>query len=236
LCSGFAAYLASNAAFYYSPVVRAQYAARNHGLAPTVQFNDIMFALHALALSVITTSQYLGGARLWRFTSSTISTRPSRLILGVASGSMLGVLLTWFLVVGARRRHSPAGDAGDAAADWCELDVVYALGYVKLVITLIKYTPQLVANYRNKSTRGWSIAQILFDLGGGVLSVAQLGIDSWLQGDWSGVTGNPVKLALGNASMVYDSLFMVQHYVLYRKRAPEEARLLPDEERRDRID
>jgi cystinosin len=125
---------------------------------------------------------------------------------------------------------------GDPAVDWCELDVVYAVGYVKVVVTLVKYTPQMVANYRNKSTKGWSIWQILLDVLGGVLSVAQQGIDSYLQHDWSGITGNPVKFALGNISMIYDSIFITQHYVLYRNKPhhahAEGERLLDDEERR----
>lgn len=102
------------------------------------------------------------------------------------------------------------------ASGWCALDVAYAVSYVKLVVTLVKFTPQVIANYRNKSTRGWAIGQILLDVAGGVLSVAQQCVDSWLQRDWSGITGNPVKFALGNVSMVYDAVFIWQHYVLYR--------------------
>lgn len=126
----------------------------------------------------------------------------------------------------------------DAVTSWCELDIVYAIGYVKVVVTLVKYTPQILANYRNKSTKGWSILQILLDFSGGILSVSQQGIDSYLQRDWSGVTGNPVKFLLGNVSMVYDIMFMAQHYVLYSGKQEdaqegERARLLiPDEERR----
>jgi cystinosin len=93
---------------------------------------------------------------------------------------------------------------------------IYAISYVKVVITLVKYTPQILTNYRNKSTDGWSIYQILLDFIGGILSILQLGIDSYLQGDWSGVTGNPVKLALGNISMFFDVIFMIQHYCVYR--------------------
>ncbi len=76
--------------------------------------------------------------------------------------------------------------------------------------------PQVLTNYRNKSTHGWSIYQILLDFVGGVLSLSQLGIDSYLQGDWSGLTGNPVKFALGNIAIVFDIVFMTQHYILYR--------------------
>jgi len=75
--------------------------------------------------------------------------------------------------------------------------------------------PQLATNYNNQSTHGWSIHQILLDFTGGILSVSQLFVDSYLQGDWSGVTGNPVKLALGNISVFFDIIFIVQHYWLY---------------------
>jgi cystinosin len=75
--------------------------------------------------------------------------------------------------------------------------------------------PQALMNYRNQSTTGWSIAQILLDFAGGILSIAQLGIDSYLQGDWSGITGNPVKLALGNISIFFDVIFITQEFYLY---------------------
>jgi cystinosin len=228
---GFAAYFVSNLAFYYSPVVRSQYAARHNGLTPTVAFNDITFALHALVLSLITTSQYLLRP-LWGFEPSP-GTRPSRFVTGIIAGSALGVLITCLIV--ATTTTTPSSSV-DPATDWCELDIVYAVGYVKLLVTLVKYSPQILANFRNKSTRGWSIWQILLDLIGGLLSLAQLGIDSYLQHDWSGVTGNPVKLALGNCSLVFDTIFIVQHYLLYRGKedSDEEQRLLPEEDRRHR--
>ena len=90
------------------------------------------------------------------------------------------------------------------------------MGYAKLAITVVKYIPQAWTNYQRKSTEGWSISQILLDVTGGVLSIAQLVIDSSLQQDWSGITGNPVKLGLGNVSILFDCVFMIQHYWLYR--------------------
>jgi cystinosin len=92
------------------------------------------------------------------------------------------------------------------------------MGYGKLAITVVKYTPQAWANYKRKSTVGWSIEQILLDLTGGVLSMAQLVLDSSLQADWSGITGNPVKFGLGNVSIIFDMIFIIQHYWLYRHR------------------
>lgn len=111
------------------------------------------------------------------------------------------------------------------------------MGYAKLVITVVKYIPQVLVNYQRKSTVGWSIAQILCDFIGGVLSVTQLVIDSSLESDWSGITGsstispcsqyvhaltevyvlgNPVKLWLGNVSILFDVVFILQHYVFYK--------------------
>lgn len=48
------------------------------------------------------------------------------------------------------------------------------------------------------------------------MSLAQLIIDSSLQADWSGVTGNPVKFGLSIVSLVFDAIFIIQHYVLYQ--------------------
>lgn len=87
---------------------------------------------------------------------------------------------------------------------------------MKLIITVVKYVPQAWLNYKRKSTVGWSIVPMLLDLAGGVLSLVQLVLDSSLQSDWSGITGNPVKLLLGNVTIFFDLVFVVQHYVLYR--------------------
>lgn len=92
---------------------------------------------------------------------------------------------------------------------------IYSLTYVKLLLTVFKYVPQVIANFRRKSTIGWSITQQLLDLTGGILSLLQLIIDSALQADWSGLTGNPVKLGLANISLIFDIIFIVQHFVLY---------------------
>lgn len=97
------------------------------------------------------------------------------------------------------------------------------MSYIKVVITVVKYVPQAWLNYKRKSTTGWDIRQILLDLTGGVLSLAQLILDSSFEADWSGVTGNPIKFLLGNVTVIFDVLFVYQHYVLYKSRTePEE--------------
>ena len=195
-----------------------------------MQFNDVAFALHGFVLSGITASQYLPS--IWGFPPS-ISQKPSRFMLGIFAGCVVGVVAIVFLV--ATRQ----GLDTDPRSGWCWLDAVYAVSYVKLIVTLVKYTPQILTNARNRSTRGWSIAQILLDFSGGILSISQQAIDSYLQRDWSGLTGNPVKFALGNVSMMYDLVFITQHYILYagsEGKAEERDALLRHDDDERRID
>ncbi|KAI1814540.1 cystinosin [Poronia punctata] len=208
---GFAAYFVYTCAFYWSPLIRHQYALRHNNLTPTVAFNDIAFALHAFIVTTVLNTQYFLPS-IWGLERSP-GRKPSRFITGVFTGCVVGILLIVFLVA------SQPPDA-DPRTSWAWLDAIYVISYVKVLITLVKYAPQLLYNTRNRSTKGWHISQILFDFSGGVLSIAQLGIDSYLQHDWSGVTGNPVKFLLGNVSMFYDLLFMGQHYYLYRGQSP----------------
>lgn len=92
---------------------------------------------------------------------------------------------------------------------------MYSLSYIKLLLTVFKYIPQVIANFRRRSTIGWSIWQQLLDFSGGFFSLLQLVIDSSLQADWSGLTGNPIKFGLSNISMFFDLIFIFQHYVLF---------------------
>lgn len=55
----------------------------------------------------------------------------------------------------------------------------------------------------------------MLDFTGGSLSVIQLVMDCGINNDWSGAVGDPVKFGLGFTSMVFDVVFMVQHYCLY---------------------
>ncbi|KAL8734197.1 MAG: hypothetical protein Q9166_001683 [cf. Caloplaca sp. 2 TL-2023] len=204
---GFISYLISTVAFYSSPLIRHQYALRNPSAPnPTVRLNDLVFALHAVILSTFAWSQF--SPRIWGFSQGTESV--GHTIWGIAIGCILSILLLTIFV------DSQPGGGYDAQA-WAWIDVIYGISFIKLLITTIKYIPQVYTNYKCKSTVGWSIYQNLMDLLGGVLSVLQLVIDSSLEGDWSGITGNPVKFGLGNVTIVFGMVFMLQHYVLYRK-------------------
>lgn len=206
---GFAAYTISTACFLYSTTIRDQYASRHpKSPEPTVRFNDLAFGVHALILVVITYSQFYSS--IWGFKVSNLQ-RSSRAVLGIVFGSSLSVIaVSVFVWI-----HSGHRDQDDL--DWAWIDVVYIFGYIKLIATFVKYIPQAWINFKRKSTRGWSIDQILFDVTGGIFSLLQLVIDASFQGDWSGITGNPLKLGLANVSIFFDLIFITQHYILYRE-------------------
>lgn len=72
-------------------------------------------------------------------------------------------------------------------------------------------------NYMRKATTGWSIHNILLDFLGGVLSISQMFILAYNYDDWSSIFGNFTKFGLGLISILFDIIFVLQHYVLYRQ-------------------
>ena len=89
------------------------------------------------------------------------------------------------------------------------------MGYFKLSISFLKYLPQMYWNWKRKSTKGWSIANILLDFTGGFFSFLQLALEA-IGGQHIEI--NPVKLALSIICMLYDIIFVIQHYCLYPQR------------------
>ena len=207
---GFVCYTTSTASFLYSPTIRAQYAER-HALSPipTVRFNDLVFGAHAVVIVALTYTQFYPS--LWGFEVSELQ-RSSKPVLGIVFGSIIAVAIMLILVT-----------VSDA---WQWIDVLYVLGYIKLLATFVKYIPQAFVNFKRKSTKGWSINQILFDITGGVLSILQLVIDASFQGDWGGITGNPLKFGLGCVSIIFDLIFITQHYILYKTPADVSSKIL----------
>jgi LCT (Lysosomal Cystine Transporter) family transporter len=179
-----------------------------------VTTQDCLFALHGALLTAVTIFQCLIYDRKGQ-TLSNLSIGFVVLILVITISFALAVILG----------HGDAGpivfhESGDGKSDvtlFSWLCWIYWLSLVKLAITVSKYIPQAVLNYQNKSTVGWSIINVLLDFTGGLLSVAQLLLDGATLG-WSGVIGNPIKFALGFVSIIFDIIFMIQHYVLYTER------------------
>mmetsp|Transcript_22113 Transcript_22113/g.65580 ORF Transcript_22113/g.65580 Transcript_22113/m.65580 type:complete len:367 (-) Transcript_22113:1120-2220(-) len=194
---GYICYSIYTTSFFWSQDVNALFKERyGQDAKITVQSNDVAFALHALVLSFVWVFQifYFGG---FKMQGLTLSIRFA--IVGITlicSGVALSIKAGW--------------------TDLSWLDFLYLLSLVKVLITITKYVPQVLLNIRRKSTVGWSIWNVTLDVMGGSLSMMQLVLDSVDLEDWTGITGNLAKLGLSVVTIVFDAIFLFQHYVLYR--------------------
>ena len=79
--------------------------------------------------------------------------------------------------------------------------------------------PQVYLNWKRKSTVGWSLENVILDFTGGFFSFLQQYLDTVCRGDgfFASTTGgfNIVKFLLSVIVMIFDIIFLVQHYILY---------------------
>jgi len=194
---GFGCYAIFNCTFYFNERVQQAYEELHGGKPSSVALNDVVFAIHALTATLLALVQCViyerGGQRVSEICKLVVAI--------VVLGAVVYGLFSAF--------HSTL------CSCFTLLSWLYLLSYVKLAITVFKYMPQVHLNYSRKSTVGWSITSILLDSSGGLLSLGQVFGDAYVLKDWSAVTGNPVKFGLGLVSLVFDAIFMVQHYILY---------------------
>jgi len=107
--------------------------------------------------------------------------------------------------------------------------IVY-LGLSKVFINMIKYLPQIHSNYIRKSTKGWSIFNVICDILGGSFCLAQNYIELSLMPHFLGhqtvaapKRTNFSKILLGCLSVFFDSIFLFQHFKLYSNNNSDEA-------------
>lgn len=194
---GFTLYGFFNIGLYWIPSIQDQYFENHPQSVNPVQANDVFFTIHAVFACIITIIQ----CKIYQRGSQ----RVSRICLGLLA--IIFVFLIISLICSA-----------SSVLSW--LNFLYFCSYVKLGITLIKYIPQVIMNYRRKSTVGWSIGNILLDFTGGALSILQMVLISYNNDDWASIFGDPTKFGLGFFSILFDILFIVQHYCLYRGNLP----------------
>ena len=186
---GFSLYSLFNIGLYWIPAIEAEYFSRHPTGVNPVQLNDVIFSIHAVFACVVTIFQ----CSIYERGNQKVS-RTCKLILAAI---FLFILITVILALTKVVEY---------------LDFLYYCSYVKLFITLIKYVPQAYLNYRRKSTFGWSIGNILLDFTGGLLSIGQMFVIAYNQNDWGSIFGDPTKFGLGLFSVLFDILFILQHY------------------------
>ena len=195
-----------------------------------VQIQDIFFAAHALLLTILTLIQilyfYNPKDKLQKISNITIT-----IILVLIWGAILLTIVEYGF-----EYYDPHVKQD---RKYIFNSLVY-LGWSKVFISLIKYIPQCVSNFKRKSTIGWNIHNILLDFTGGVFSFGQNIIDSCR--DAFSVTSegqskplNIAKYALSFISIFFDIIFMVQHYILFRNSNSDLGEKKLDEETIDKL-
>jgi len=192
---GFTCYSVYNCAFYWNATVQQQYFSRNPGVdSIPVAANDVAFALFAVTATLINIVQCF----IYKKGPENKNSIICMLFAGFGwVSAYVMLMLAIFNVVET-------------------IVFLYYLSYIKLGVTLVKYIPQAWLNYQKQSTIGWSIWNIVLDFTGGSLSLTQQGLQCVIQNDWAPLTGNIAKLGLSIFSICFDTLFMIQHWVLYK--------------------
>ncbi|XP_062815704.1 LOW QUALITY PROTEIN: cystinosin [Anolis carolinensis] len=193
--TGFIAYSVFNVGLFWIRPVKEQFLSRYPNGVNPVDANDVFFSLHAVAVTLLTILQCL------------LYEKGEQRVSPLA----LGLLLAGWMFVFATLSAAAAG-----ALTW--LQFLFFFSYIKLAVTLLKYFPQAYLNFRRKSTQGWSIGNVLLDFVGGAFSLMQMFLQSYNNDAWKLIFGDPTKFGLGFFSILFDIVFIVQHYGLYRNR------------------
>ena len=177
----------------------------------TIEIQDIVFAAHALTLTLVTIIQILYYYNP-KDKLQTISHVTITIILVMIWGAVLLVI-----VESGLEYYDPKVKDN---RKYIFNSLVY-MGWCKVFISLIKYIPQVISNFKRKSTIGWNIHNILLDFTGGAFSFGQNIVDSFrdefsVTSDGQSKGLNIAKFALSFISMFFDIIFMIQHYVLYK--------------------
>ncbi|KAJ8767699.1 hypothetical protein K2173_020639 [Erythroxylum novogranatense] len=185
-------YLIYNAFLYFSPVVQNQYFHKfGHNQIIPVAANDVAFSSHAVLLTVITLFQIVIYQRG--------NQKVSKVSIAIVCAVWLIAAICFFVALHSHR--------------WLWLISIF--NFIQVSMTVIKYIPQAVMNFKRKSTDGFSIGNILLDFLGGLTNYAQMAVQSIDQHSWVNFYGNIGKTLLSLVSIFFDLLFLVQHYILY---------------------
>jgi len=203
--TGFLAYLFFNVGLFWSHSVQSEYFDKYGGDVIPVQPNDVFFTIHAVVLTLITIFQCF----IYDRGNQKVSTVAKVLVSGSWLFAIVSLVLTIVHVI-----------------TW--LTYLYYFSYIKLGVTLIKYVPQAYMNFRRKSTEGWSIGNVLLDFTGGSLSMLQLFLLAYNNDEWNSLFGDLTKFGLGLFSILFDLLFITQHYILYRPKHRAGYESIPD--------
>uniref|UniRef100_A0A8D0L2W3 Cystinosin n=1 Tax=Sphenodon punctatus TaxID=8508 RepID=A0A8D0L2W3_SPHPU len=191
--TGFIAYSVFNVGLFWIVFIKEQFLHWYPNGVNPVDSNDVFFSLHAVALTLFVIFQCC----IYEVSDQKVS----RIAIGL-------LVIAWIFI------FTTLSVAAAGEMTW--LQFLFFFSYIKLGVTLVKYFPQAYMNFLRKSTKGWSIGNVLLDFTGGALSLLQMFLQSYNNDEWKLIFGDPTKFGLGIFSIIFDIVFIIQHYCLYR--------------------
>lgn len=180
-----------------------------------IQIQDILFSIHALILTIVIIGQIL-----YYYNPNDPKQKVSSFAITVSICIWWGFILL-IVIENWLKLYNPHDNKGKSFA----FNSIIYLGFIKAMLSLIKCLPQVLMNYKRKSTKGFSIFNIILDFIGGSFSFIQNLIDTKykchviIQHDEKYLL-NVVKYAISIITVVFDLVFLTQHYILYRNSTP----------------
>jgi len=186
-------YTIYNIGLLSSDTIQDEYKHKHYTDVIPVEINDLVFGVHAVFCCLILILQCSFYERGGQGISKT-----SKVLIG-----------SIFLFIICTTVSTLAN-----AMEW--IDLMSYFSYVKIA-TSIKYVPQAYMNFKRKSTDGFSIGLVLLDLIGAGFSIGQMIVNSVKDSDWTNFSGNPTKFGVAALSIIFDIVFIFQHYVCFKK-------------------
>jgi len=219
---------------YFSPIARDQYRRRHDGHEPQISIADLAFSLHALLASLFQLFQvyyytfFYSRLRPSWSSSEEDPLLPPRIPLPHERMVAEPIVSTqptrpsvWFQLIMAACWIMAFGGAVLVWTGKQEfLDWLYLLSSLKLLISSVKFVPQVLLNWRLQSSEGFAVTMPILDFTGGLFSFLQLVISSvFIERDPGGIIANPAKLGLSFLSVLFDTIFILQKFYFYRHAA-----------------
>merc|ERR1719188_257823 len=187
---------------YWNTQLREEYSAKHHHNNAAVKLNDVFFAGQAVLFACLSLLQFAFFDRAAPQQLNLADKVLHFMVVGLATALLAYTGLALVIAY-----------TSEQFVTW--LTFVLILPPLLMLEIVVENFPQVWLNCKSKSTSGFSIVGVWLDLIGSSLSLSQLVFDAWSSGDWEAVLGNPAKLALGFVSLLYDFIFLLQHYVLF---------------------
>lgn len=184
------------------------YINQNMGAKPKIQ--DVLFSTHAFVATCFTIVQcfyYYNPSD----PNQKVATWSISIVVCLSWGFFIVILIEQIL-----KMYDPSNNKGKVFP----FNAIIYLGWTKAIVSLVKYIPQVILNIKRKSTKGWSMENVILDFTGGSFSLIQNIIDSINEksiiSDDNNYALNFVKYAVSIIAMIFDIVFVIQHFIIYK--------------------